>query len=165
MEQLQEMFRHNFGQACFEEMKKYANVRMVPRMHVLDHFIKMTNYFQEAELHGATIDEETQVGLILNSLAPSFLPFITNYLLNKLKYGMTQLMNELQMFEGIIGGHDKKPVAATEDAPGEANLVSSSKSNKRNKRKNKKVKATTTAKPAKGAVKPAGEKPNAKKAK
>ena len=45
-----------------------------------------------------TIDEETQVSLILNSLSPAFLPFTTNYVLNKLNYGMTQLMNKLQIF-------------------------------------------------------------------
>ncbi|XP_062113613.1 uncharacterized protein LOC133824667 [Humulus lupulus] len=68
MEQLQEMFGPKSGQAHFEATKKYVKARMAPGMHVRDHFIKMTNYFQEAELHGATIDKETQVGLILNSL-------------------------------------------------------------------------------------------------
>ncbi|XP_062100597.1 uncharacterized protein LOC133806522 [Humulus lupulus] len=90
MEQLQEMFGHNYGQARFETNKKYANARMTLTMHVRDHFMKMTNYFQEAELHGATIDEENRVGLILNSLAPTFLTFTTNYFLNKMNYGMTQ---------------------------------------------------------------------------
>ncbi|XP_062109659.1 uncharacterized protein LOC133821268 [Humulus lupulus] len=116
MERLHEMFVHKSGQARFEATKKYANDRMAPRIHVRDRFIKMTNYFQEAELHGVTINEESQVGLILNSIAPSFLPFTTNYLLNKLKYRMTQLMNELQMFKGINGGpskgQDKKHVVA-----------------------------------------------------
>ncbi|XP_062099814.1 uncharacterized protein LOC133805661 [Humulus lupulus] len=95
MEQLQEMFGHKSAQASFEATKKYVNCRMAPGQHVRDHFIKMTNYFQEAELHGATVDEKTQVGIILNSLAPSFLTFTTNYFLNKLDYGMTQLLNEL----------------------------------------------------------------------
>ncbi|XP_062089607.1 uncharacterized protein LOC133796141 [Humulus lupulus] len=135
---------------------------MAPRMHVRVHFIKVTNYFQEAELYRATTGEETQEGLILNILAPSFLPFTTNYLLNKLKYEMTQLMNELQMFDGINGGprkgHDKKTTVATEVALGEANLASISKNNKRNKRNNKKGKTITTAKPAGGAAKSTGEK-------
>ncbi|XP_062115922.1 uncharacterized protein LOC133830038 [Humulus lupulus] len=84
MEQLQEMFEHKFGQDRFEATKKYANARMAPGMHVRDHFITMMNYFQEPELHGDTINDQTQVGLILNSLSPSFLQFFTNYLLNKL---------------------------------------------------------------------------------
>ncbi|XP_062089329.1 uncharacterized protein LOC133795884 [Humulus lupulus] len=45
MEQLQEMFGHKSGQACFEATRKYANARVAPTMHVRDHFIKMTNYF------------------------------------------------------------------------------------------------------------------------
>ncbi|XP_062089703.1 uncharacterized protein LOC133796244 [Humulus lupulus] len=81
MEQLQEMFGHKSRQARFEAKKKYANVRMAPGMHVHDHFIKKMNYFQKAKLHGATIDEETQVALILNSLVSIFLQFTTNYLL------------------------------------------------------------------------------------
>ncbi|XP_062079982.1 uncharacterized protein LOC133784717 [Humulus lupulus] len=95
MEQLQEMFGHKSVQASFEATKKYVNCRMAPGQHVRDHFIKMTNYFQEVELHGATIDEKTQLGITLNSLAPSFLTFTTNYFLNKLDNGMTQLLNEL----------------------------------------------------------------------
>ncbi|XP_062108444.1 uncharacterized protein LOC133819259 [Humulus lupulus] len=61
MEQLQEMFGHKSARASFEATKKYVNCRMAPGQHVRDHFIKMTNYFQEAELHGATVDEKTQM--------------------------------------------------------------------------------------------------------
>ncbi|XP_062118869.1 uncharacterized protein LOC133832560 [Humulus lupulus] len=107
MDQLQDMFGHKSNQAHFEATKKYANAKMVSGMHVHDHFIKMMNYFQEVEFHGASTDEKTQVGLILNNLAPSFLAFTTNYFLNKLEYDMTQLLNELQMFEGINGGASK----------------------------------------------------------
>ncbi|XP_062103277.1 uncharacterized protein LOC133814315 [Humulus lupulus] len=143
MEQLQEMFGHKSRQARFEATKKYANARMTPGMHVRDHFIKMTNYFQEAELHGATIDEETQVGLILNRLAPSFLPFTTKYLLRILKYGMTQLMNELQMFEEMASAnvfdlyniHEEEEVPlvrkrkSTRKHDGESSQVPSAKKN------------------------------------
>ncbi|XP_062074998.1 uncharacterized protein LOC133779008 [Humulus lupulus] len=75
MEKLQEMFGHKSTQASFEATKKYVNCRMAPSHHVYNHFIKMKNYFQEAELHGAIVDEKTQVRIILNSLAPSFLTF------------------------------------------------------------------------------------------
>ncbi|XP_062094240.1 uncharacterized protein LOC133800300 [Humulus lupulus] len=107
MEQLQEMFGHKSGQAHFEAIKKYGNARMALTTHVRDHFIKMTNYFQEAELHEATIDEETQVRLILNSLAPTFLTFTINYFLNKLNCEMTQFLKEIQMYEAINGGLSK----------------------------------------------------------
>ncbi|XP_062086390.1 uncharacterized protein LOC133792496 [Humulus lupulus] len=51
MEKLQEMFRHKSAQGSFKATKKYVKCRMTHRQHARDHFIKMTNYFQEAELH------------------------------------------------------------------------------------------------------------------
>ncbi|XP_062104005.1 uncharacterized protein LOC133815149 [Humulus lupulus] len=157
MEQLQEHLGHKSGQACLKATKKYVNARMVSTIHVPDHFIKMANYFQEAELRGAIIDEETHMGFILNSLAPTFLTFTTNYFLNKLNYGMTQLLNGLQMYEAINGGPSK---------------ASASKGKKRKQKKTEKAKAPATAKPVGGAAKCAGgagkrigAKPSAKKAK
>ncbi|XP_062100540.1 histone H1-II-like [Humulus lupulus] len=128
----------------------------------------MMKYFQEAKLHGATLDEKTQVGIILNSLAPSFLTFTTNYFLNKLEYGMTQLLNELQIYEGINGGKSKgheKKVATTEGAQGEANLASSSKSKKRKTRKEKKKAKKPAVGKAPTTKNPSGAKPTSKKAK
>ena len=61
----------------------------------------MTNYFTEAELHGAQIDEVTQVGIILNSLSTDFIQFTSNYIMNKLNYSLSQLLNELHTFESI----------------------------------------------------------------
>ncbi|XP_062114246.1 uncharacterized protein LOC133825300 [Humulus lupulus] len=61
MAQLKEMFEHKSAQASFEATNKYVSCRMAPGQHVHDHFIKMKNYFQEAELHGATVDEKTQM--------------------------------------------------------------------------------------------------------
>ena len=49
----------------------------------------MTNYFTEAELHGAEIDQVTQVGIILNSLSPDFIQFNSNYIMNKLNYSVS----------------------------------------------------------------------------
>ena len=77
----------------------------------------MTNYFIETELYGATIYEPTQVSIMMNSLASELLSFTSNYTMNKLNYGMTQLLNELQTFESICGTTKKKQ---------EANFASSS---------------------------------------
>ena len=61
----------------------------------------MTNYFTKAELHGARINEVSQVGIILNSLSTNFIQFTSNYIMNKLRYDLTQLLNEFQTFESI----------------------------------------------------------------
>ena len=68
----------------------------------------------EAEIHGATVDEKTQVSVILESLTPAFLPFTTKYIMNKLEYNLTQLLNELQTFETI---------SKTRSKEGEANVA------------------------------------------
>ena len=57
---------------------------MIAGTPVRDRVVKMTNYFTEAELHGALMDEVTQVGIILNSLSSDFIQFTSNYIMNKL---------------------------------------------------------------------------------
>ena len=76
--------------------------------HVRDHVMMMTNLFSQAELHGALVEEATQVSIILNSLPGEFVPFTSNYIMNKMEFGLTQLLNELQTFESICGLPKKK---------------------------------------------------------
>ena len=64
---LQEMFGQNNEQACIEVTGKYTTARMKTGMPVRDHVMMMINYFTEAELHGAEIDQVTQVEIILTS--------------------------------------------------------------------------------------------------
>ena len=101
LDSLQEIFGQKNEQACIEITGKYTTVRMKTGMPVRDHVMMMTNYFTEAELHGAEIDQVTQVGIILNSLSPDFIQFNSNYIMNKLNYSVLQLLNELQTFESI----------------------------------------------------------------
>ncbi|XP_073051409.1 uncharacterized protein [Primulina eburnea] len=106
------------------------NAKMKKGQSVGAHVLNMVNYFTEAETHGATIDEGTQVSIILESLPLTFLQFKSNYVMNKLNYNMTQLLNELQTFEAISIGKVQE---------GEANVVKvKSPSSKASlKRKNK----------------------------
>ena len=95
------MFAQKNEQVCIEITGKYTTARMKTGTPVRDHVMMMTNYFTEAELHGAEIDQVTQVGIILNSLSPDFIQFNSNYIMNKLNYSVLQLLNELQTFESI----------------------------------------------------------------
>ena len=72
------------------EMKKGVSVR--------EQVLNMINLMHEAEIHGATIDDRTKVSIILESLTQASSQFTTNYVMNKLQYNMTQLLNELQTF-------------------------------------------------------------------
>lgn len=101
LDSLQQMFGMQSEQARIELTRKCTSTRMTAGTPVRDHVMKMTNYFTEAELHGAQMDEVTQVGIILNSLSSDFIQFTSNYIMNKLTYGLSQLLNELQTFESI----------------------------------------------------------------
>ena len=89
LDSLQEIFWQKNEQANIEITGKYTTVRMKTRMPVRDHVMMMINYFTEAELHGAEIDQVTQVGIILNSLLPDFIQFNSNYIMNKLNYSVS----------------------------------------------------------------------------
>ena len=83
------MFGQKNEQACIEITGKYTTARMKTGTPVRDHVMMMTNYFIEAEIHGAEIDKVTQVGIILNSLSSDFIQFTSNYIMNKLNYDLT----------------------------------------------------------------------------
>ena len=89
------MFGQQSDQCRHEATHSYMNTKMKKGVSVREHVLNMINLMHEAEIHGATIDERTQVSIILESLTPAFSQFTTNYVMNKLQYNMTQLLNEL----------------------------------------------------------------------
>ena len=111
------------------------NAKMKRGTPVRDHVLNMINYFGEAEVHGATIDDRTQVSMILESLSPDFLQFKSNYVMNKLNYTMTQLLNELKTFESIWKNKGKDGSATVAEANVAEENPSTSNKNKKRKRK------------------------------
>ena len=91
----------------------------------------MIGLIHEAETHGATIDEKTQVSIILESLTPCFKQFTTNYVMNKLQFNMTQLLNELSVFEHLNKDKSKEVEANNVDTK------SNPSSDKKRKREDK----------------------------
>ena len=130
-ESLQAMFGQKSDQCRHEATRSYMSAKMKKGVSVREHVLNMINLMHKAEIHGATIDERTQVSIILESLTPAFSQFTTNYVMNKLQYNMNQLLNELQTFEAINKTRPKE---------GEGNVVehnpSSSSGRKNKKRKN-----------------------------
>ena len=116
----------------------------------------MINLIHEAEIHGATVDEKTQVSVILESLTPAFMLFITNYIMNKLDYNLTQLLNELRTFETI---------SKTRSKEGEVNVAErkpSSSAGKTKRRKKSTGRSGAQPNKAKKAPKSSGKKNNSK---
>ena len=118
IEALHEMFGKQSEQAHIELTRKYSSTKMKVGTSVRDHVMIMTSYFTDAEFHSAQIDEVTQVAINLNSLSYDFIQFTSNYIMNKLNYGLSQLLNELQAFEAINRGSK---------SGGSTNIVSSSR--------------------------------------
>ena len=101
------------------QMKEGTSVR--------EHVLNMMSYFITAEINGGAIDEPSQVSIILTTLPKSFDQFKSNYGMNKLRFSLTQLLNELTIFEFMT--KDNK------DKTGEANVAEpSSSSSKKRKR-------------------------------
>ncbi|KAL5538222.1 hypothetical protein UlMin_044541 [Ulmus minor] len=135
MASIQAMFGETSTRARFEAVKAIMNSRMKLGMPVRDHLLRIMAHFNEAEIHGSSIDQQTQVDMILETLPDSFIPFKTNYVLNKMELNLTALMNELQTFETMM-----------KSKGGEANMVvaSSSSSKKKKKRKLQRVESVST---------------------
>ena len=94
-ESLQAMFGQQFDKFRHEATRSYMNAKMKKGASVREHVLNMINLMHEAEIHGITINKRTQVSVILKSLTLAFSQFTTNYVMNKLQYNMTQLLNEL----------------------------------------------------------------------
>ncbi|KAM6587060.1 hypothetical protein CsatA_009665 [Cannabis sativa] len=118
---------------------------LVSRSKIL--VLLMASYFQEAQDHGAEMDHTTQVSLILNSLTPAFLPYTSNYVMNKKDIDFHELVNDLQTYENLIGGPKKKGSKPQNSGNGngtikpEANVASASKPKSKKKWKNTKKRA------------------------
>ncbi|KAL5549449.1 hypothetical protein UlMin_004680 [Ulmus minor] len=136
MVSVQAMFGETSTRARFEAVKAIMNSRMKLGTPVRDHLLRIMAHFNEAEIHGSSIDQQTQVGMILETLPESFIPFKTNYVLNKMDLNLTAFMTELQTFESMI-----------KSKGGEANMVvASSSSSKKKKKVSDKRKASLKAK-------------------
>ena len=71
-ESLQAMFGQQSDQCRHEATRSYMNAKMKKGVSAKEHVLNMINRMHETEIHGATIDERTQVSIILESLTPTF---------------------------------------------------------------------------------------------
>ncbi|KAL5758469.1 hypothetical protein ACOSP7_021080 [Xanthoceras sorbifolium] len=108
---------------------------------VREHVLKMMSYFNTAEVNSGTIDEASQVNIIMTTLPKSFDQFRSNYEMNKLKFTLTQLLNELATYQSMKRDHKSKT--------GKVNVAElSSSGTKKKKRFAGKAKAQPKKKPA-----------------
>ena len=72
MDSLQAMFGQQSDQSRHEATRTYMTTKMKKGVSVCEHALHMINVMYEAKIHGAIIDERTQVSIILESLTFAF---------------------------------------------------------------------------------------------
>ncbi|XP_024021687.1 uncharacterized protein LOC112091690 [Morus notabilis] len=112
MESLEVMFGAPSEKARLDAVRAFMNEKMKKGISVKVHILNMIDHLHEAGLSGTRIDEATQVGIILESLSLDFHEFINNYVMNKKRSNLTELLNDLQNFE-----------STNKSRGGEANVV------------------------------------------
>ncbi|KAK0577895.1 hypothetical protein LWI29_001967 [Acer saccharum] len=102
MMSLEEMFAMKSRTTKREAVTAFMNLRMKPGQAVKDHMMKVIAHLNIAELHGAEIDGETKIYMVVNSLSDSFDQFKLDYTLNKKEYTLQGLMQDVQSAEKIL---------------------------------------------------------------
>ena len=67
------MFRQPSDQSRHEAFKATINANMKDGTSVREHVLKIINWLNKVKIHGAVIDEQTQLSMILESPSPIFL--------------------------------------------------------------------------------------------
>ena len=88
MDSLKGMFGDHGRPARQVSMQKLMGAKMVEGTLIREHVLKMIEFSNELETLGATIDTQTQVDIILNSLPASFAQFKLNYNMNQMNFSM-----------------------------------------------------------------------------
>ncbi|TYK04285.1 gag/pol protein [Cucumis melo var. makuwa] len=155
MDSLREMFGQPSWSLRHEAIKYIYTKQMKEGIFVREHVLDMMMHFNIAEVNGSPINEANQVTFILQSLLNSFVPFQMNVFLNKIKFTLTTLLNELQRFYNLTMGKGKE--VETNVGTTEKELVGGSSSktrvgtlNMKKKRKGKTPKNSEGKKVAKG---------------
>ncbi|KAA0048408.1 gag/pol protein [Cucumis melo var. makuwa] len=143
VKEIMDYLKGKFGQPEWslrhETIKYIYTKRMKEGTSVKEHVLDMMMHFNIAEVNGSAMDVANQVSFILESLPKSFIPFQTNASLNKIKFNLTILLNELQRFQNLTKGKGKEVEANVATTKGKFKRGSSSKSKVGSSKSNRKI--------------------------
>ncbi|KAL0294630.1 UNVERIFIED_CONTAM: Transposon Ty2-OR2 Gag-Pol polyprotein [Sesamum radiatum] len=120
--------------------KVFFGTKMTEGSSVREHGIKMLSLVEKLEDLQAGLDNDTYIDVILQSLPPSYDPFVVNYNMNGLEKSINELINMLVQYEATNKKSELSVLvgeASTSKAKG--------KGARRWKRKKGKAKATASA--------------------
>ncbi|XP_031252584.1 uncharacterized protein LOC116110520 [Pistacia vera] len=95
---LQELYGENLVVKQYELCSTQFIMRLREGVAPDDHVMKMSNIIGQLHTLEIVMPHYLKVNLILQSLLPSFKPFITNYNLNRIERTLAELSNEIQQF-------------------------------------------------------------------
>ncbi|KAL0454715.1 UNVERIFIED_CONTAM: hypothetical protein Slati_0810700 [Sesamum latifolium] len=79
--------------------KAFFGTKMTGGSSVREHGIKMLSLVEKLEDLQAGLDNDTYIDVILQSLPPSYDPFVRNYNMNGLEKSINELINMLVQYE------------------------------------------------------------------
>ncbi|KAL0420671.1 UNVERIFIED_CONTAM: hypothetical protein Slati_3090000 [Sesamum latifolium] len=89
-------------------IKAFFGTKMAEGSSVQSHGVKMLSLVQKLEDLKAGLDNDTYIDMILQSLPPSYDPFVINYNMNGLEKSIHELINILVQYEAMT--HKSAPV-------------------------------------------------------
>ncbi|KAL0394653.1 UNVERIFIED_CONTAM: hypothetical protein Slati_4431500 [Sesamum latifolium] len=132
--------------------KAFFGTKMTESSSVQSHGVKMLSLVEKLEDLKARLDNDTHIDVILQSLPPSYDPFIINYNMNGLQKTIHELFKMLIQYEAMT--QKSAPAVLVGEA---STSKAKGKSWKRKKGKGKAVAATTSAEGAPAAPKGNGK--------
>ncbi|KAL0439511.1 UNVERIFIED_CONTAM: hypothetical protein Slati_2434100 [Sesamum latifolium] len=97
--------------------KAFFGTKMAEGSSVQSHGIKMLFLVEKLEDLKAGLNNDTYIDVILQSLPPSYDPFIINYNMNELEKSIHELINMLIQYEATTKGQAVAATASTGGAP------------------------------------------------
>ena len=108
MDSLRERFRQPSGSLKHESIKHIYTEQMKENTSFSEHVLDMMIHFNNDEVNGYPIDEANIKSFILQSLSKSIVLYQINGSLNKIKFTIATLPNELQRFQNLTMGKVKE---------------------------------------------------------
>ncbi|KAL0381963.1 UNVERIFIED_CONTAM: hypothetical protein Scaly_0483600 [Sesamum calycinum] len=82
--------------------KEFFSAKMTERCSVQEHGVKMLSLVEKLEDLKVRLENDTYIDVILQSLPPSYDPFIINFNMNGLEKSINELINMLVQYEATI---------------------------------------------------------------
>ncbi|KAL0448530.1 UNVERIFIED_CONTAM: hypothetical protein Slati_1409400 [Sesamum latifolium] len=126
----------------YAAIKAFFGTKMAEGSSVQSYGIKMLSLVEKLEDLKAGLDNETYIDVILQSLPPSYDPFIINYNMNGLEKSIHELINVLVQYEATT--HKSEPIVLVGEASTSKAKGKGVRRWKRKKGKGTAVKATAS---------------------